>query len=348
MTVVYADSVFLLNALMDYLLFLATARLAGVTLRRRRYLLAAVLGGIYAICCFLPGGGFLSSSAVKGAVGVLLAVVAFGGEERLLRLTVLLFAVSCAMAGCVLGLGLLSGGAVPAVNGIFYTDIDTRVLLIAATAAYLIFTVVFRASASHSVGGEVLPVRIGFGSRTVELTALHDTGNSLRDPVSGQNVLVTSPGALDGLLSPEVSRLLTPKALENPTELMGPLRQAAPELKPRLLPFQAVGAGEGLLLAIRLDWAEIAGTKYGGMTAALSPTRMERPALWGGMVRKGDRNDRTLAAAKAFDQAGTADAPGRPLHRGQRHPAAAAVQGTGDGASGPPGRGSGPERADRT
>ena len=39
MTVVYLDSVFLFNALLDYLLFLSTARLAGIPLRRRRYLL---------------------------------------------------------------------------------------------------------------------------------------------------------------------------------------------------------------------------------------------------------------------------------------------------------------------
>ena len=45
MTVVYVDSVFVLNALMDYLLVLCAARLAGIPLRRRRYLLAGLLGG---------------------------------------------------------------------------------------------------------------------------------------------------------------------------------------------------------------------------------------------------------------------------------------------------------------
>ena len=47
MTTVYVDSVFVLNALMDYLLLLCTGRLAGVPLRRGRYALAAVLGGAW-------------------------------------------------------------------------------------------------------------------------------------------------------------------------------------------------------------------------------------------------------------------------------------------------------------
>ena len=109
-TVVYLDSVFVLNGLMDYLLALCAARLAGVPLRRGRYVLAGVLGGAYAAAAFLPGLSFLAAVPAKLAAGALLALTAFGGEEKLLRLTLLFFAVSCAMAGCVLGLGLLAGG----------------------------------------------------------------------------------------------------------------------------------------------------------------------------------------------------------------------------------------------
>ena len=159
MTVVYVDSVFVLNALMDYLLVLCAARLAGIPLRRRRYLLAGLLGGAYAVAVFLPGLGFLSATPVKLAAGILLALAAYGGEAKLLRLTLLLFAVSCAMAGCVLALGLVAGGGVPMVNGVFYTDVDAKVLLTAAAAAYLVLTVVFRAAAGKGVRGEL--VRVG-------------------------------------------------------------------------------------------------------------------------------------------------------------------------------------------
>ena len=86
-TVVYLDSVFVLNGLMDYLLALCAARLAGVPLRRGRYVLAGVLGGAYAAAVFLPGLSFLAAVRAKLAAGPLLALIAFGGEEKLLRLT---------------------------------------------------------------------------------------------------------------------------------------------------------------------------------------------------------------------------------------------------------------------
>ena len=47
-TVVYLDRVLLLNLLVDYLLLLTTARLAGIPLRRGRLALCAAVGALYA------------------------------------------------------------------------------------------------------------------------------------------------------------------------------------------------------------------------------------------------------------------------------------------------------------
>lgn len=346
-TVVYVDSVFVLNALMDYVLFLVTARLAGIPLKRRRYLLAALAGGAYAVAVFLPGLRFLAAFPAKLAVGLLLSLIAFGGEEKLARLTLLLLAVSCAMAGCVLALGLMAGSRVPVENGIFYTDVDAWVLLIAAAAAYLVLTVVFRAAASHGISGELLPVTVCVCGKTARLTALRDTGNGLRE-TSGSPVLVVAPGGLDGVFPQEIRRLLVPEALNSPVDLLEPLRALEPSLRPRLLPYRAVGAG-GLLLTVRTDWVQIAGVRHRGTPVALSPTALGTgyTALWGGEVGKGgNKHGRLERPAPTAGPAGTAAVGGRPLYRRQRHPAAAADQGAGSGASGASGRRGGPERAD--
>ena len=341
MTVVYADSVFLLNGAMDYVLFLVTARLAGIPLKRRRYALAALLGAFYAVSVFLPGLNFLSAFPAKLAVGVLLALVAFGGEEKLLRLVLLLFAVSCAMAGCVLALGLLAGSRVPVSNGIFYTDVDAKILLIATTVAYLVLTVVFRAAARHGVGGELLSMTVCVGGRTTRLTALHDSGNSLRDPAGGGAVLVVAPGVLNGVLPGSIGKLLTPELLRYPADLLEPLREAAPALRPRLLPYRAVGVPGGLLLTIRAEWVEVGGRRYEDAPVALSPTTLGTgyAALWGGGIKKGgDHEGIKRKAAAASGVAGAASGGGCPLHRRQRYTAASVGERTGGGAAGPDGR----------
>lgn len=285
MTVVYIDSVFLLNALADYLLVYAAAQLAGARLRRLRFLLAALLGGAYAVAVFLPGMGALSLPPVKVAAGVLVALAAYGGEPRFLRLTLLFFLASCAFAGCVLALGLAAGRTVPMENGVFYTNVDAKVLLISAAAAYLVLTVVFRASARRSgVEGFLIPVTVAFCGGRAALTALCDTGNTLRDPVTGQPVLVASAEKLGALWPPEFGPLLTPQALRAPAQALERLAASgADAARFRLLPYSAVGVESGLLLAVRLDWAGVNGKRLERLLLALSPTSVGDgcDALWG-------------------------------------------------------------------
>ena len=106
MTVVYVDEVFLLNTLVDYLLLLSAARLAGTEIRRLWMLLAALLGGIYAAFVFVPGFGFLESPLYKLAMGTAMVLIAFGGSKELLRVSLVFFGVSATFGGGVLALQL--------------------------------------------------------------------------------------------------------------------------------------------------------------------------------------------------------------------------------------------------
>ena len=63
-----------------------------------------------------------------------------------------------------------------------------RTLLLSASGVYLLLTVIFRAAAAHGIRGECLPVTVCLLGQTVALTALLDTGNSLRD-TAGEPVL---------------------------------------------------------------------------------------------------------------------------------------------------------------
>ena len=284
MTVVYLDSVFVLNGVMDYFLLLAAAHLAGVPLRRGRFAMGALLGGLYAAAVFLPGCGVLASIPGKILSGAVMALIAYGPGRKLPRLILLLLLVSCGFAGCVLGLGLASGG-MPMANGVFYTDVDVRVLLIAAGAAYTVLTVVFRASARQAFDGVLTHVTLCWGERRSDLTALCDTGNGLRDPATGNPVLVACGGRLRELWPPELRPFLTEQALEHPAEVLA--RLTAERTRFRLIPYRAVGVSSGMLLAVRTDWCVIGGRRLERLLVALSPTELGDgfDALWGELER---------------------------------------------------------------
>ena len=313
MTVVYIDSVFLLNMLMDAIVLLATARLGDISVKRGRCFAAAVLGGCYAAAVFLPCGESLASLPGKLAAGVLMALVAFGGKRRILRKILLFFAVSCGLAGCVMALGTMAGG-VPMEHGIFYTDVDVDVLLIVSAAAYVVLTVVFRASAGREVKGLAVPVTLAWRDRRVKLTALCDTGNALRDPVTGRPVLVVESTRLRELFPAELCPLLVPGALRSPADLMGRLGEW--RVRFRLIPYHAVGVAAGMLLALRTDWGEVGGKRYDRLMVALSPTELGDgfAALWGVWEGREEYEKHHELAASAGRKAGAYTAADHFLH----------------------------------
>lgn len=266
MTVVYIDSLFLLNLIVDYLLLLGAARLSGAALRRPRLALGAVLGAAYACAVFLPGLGFLEHPAVALSVAGAMALVAFGGSRRLLRGFLSFLALSFALGGGVLALSLLGARGVGLERGVLSPHVDLGVLLLSAAGCYAAASLVFRRSAAHGTR-ELVEAVLTLEGRQVTLTALLDTGNTLTDPVTGRGVLVVEGERA----APLFSRPLGEAALRDP---VGTLTQMEDGTRFRLLPYQAVGVECGLLLAVRLDRVRVGEREYRGVLAALSPTRL--------------------------------------------------------------------------
>ena len=91
-TVVYIDRVAVLNLMVDYLLLMTTATLAGTPLRRLRFGLCAVGGSAYAVAVFLLP--VLAHPLCRIGAGIVMALCAFGEEVRPWRLTALFWLLS--------------------------------------------------------------------------------------------------------------------------------------------------------------------------------------------------------------------------------------------------------------
>ena len=265
MTVVYADLLFLLNFIANYLLLLAAGRMAGAVLRRWRIGLGAAAGALYAILVFLPGLGWLAHWLCKLAAGVLMALIAYGGEQYLLRVAVLFFGASAALAGAVLGLELLGNVSLTLDHGVFYSQLDIRLLLLLFVACYFVLSLFFRRIGRH--GGELVGLEIALNGGVVVLTALRDTGHTLTDPATNRPVVVVYWQALSKLL-PDWADADTPIDSLERCHADGS-RQA------RLIPYRAVGVEHGMLLALRTQGVKADGKPLGKLLVALSPTPVD-------------------------------------------------------------------------
>ncbi len=239
--IVYLDGIMLMNFLVDFLLLIGTNRLCGYPMGWGRTVAAAALGAGYAGACFVPQLRFLSYVFWRFIFLGLMAWVAFGISRSALRRAAIFVFLSMSLGGVALCFG----------RG------DALSVLISALLICVLCVVGFR----DRVGSRsFVPVELYYGGKRVRLTALHDTGNMLRDPVTGRSVLVIAAEVATQLTG------LTCNQLKSPIEALS--QAQVPGL--RLVPYHALGQPNGLLLALRMQDVRI-GKWKGSSLVAFAP-----------------------------------------------------------------------------
>lgn len=279
MTVLYIDSLFLLNLILDYLLLLGTGKLAGEPLRRPRLGLASLLGSLYAVAvCLWPE--LFGLVAWKLGVAVVMVWLAYGGA-RIPRLILLFFGLSAALGGGILALSYLGSTGFSLHQGVVVTSIDLPTLLLFSLLAYGVVSVVFRHLARHS-SREIVTAVLHLEGRRLALQLLMDTGNTLTDPATGRPVIVVEGERLIPLITTEPP--LDARHLADPATTLSRLSEGEHGKRFRLIPFRAVGVDSGLLLALRLDDVTIERQSLGSLLVALSPNGLSDGGGYCGLI----------------------------------------------------------------
>lgn len=241
---VYMDLVVLINFLVDFMLLMGTNRLAGFPPGWKRAMLASGLGGIYAGACLLPGFSFLGNFLWRTVSLIFMAGIAFGWNRSAFQRGAVFLLLSMALGGIATGFVQQNFGG----------------LVAAAGMVWLLCHVSFRGSVGVR---EYVPVKISWKDQTISLIALKDTGNSLKDPLTGESVLVAGSDVAEKLLG------LSKEQLKHPLETMGKL----PGL--RLIPYHAVGKPCGMMVAFRFPNTQI-GMKIRNPLVAFAPEELGR------------------------------------------------------------------------
>ena len=249
--VIYLDVLAAVNGTIDYLLLLATARLAGIFPNRKRLLGAAALGALFAVLSVLPPLTFLSGPFCVLLCGALLPALAFGTDRtQLPRTTALFLLIAGACAGFVLAAANWTG-ALLRIGSAYYLDVPFEVVLPAALLCLGAVSVLFRGIAGKN-GGERPSeiVTITYNDRSARFLLLQDTGADLCDPISGRPALLLDRNTAVRLLPEALHPVLQELRADNAAELLAKL-PPGDAYRFCLLPYRSVGQNAGLLLAFR-------------------------------------------------------------------------------------------------
>lgn len=257
--VIYAEYLFLENAVTGGLILLLTEKISGLRCKKKFLFLGGVLCGFFSFILFWETLNPALALLIKLGFSVAAVSIVFfpKGLRQLARVVLIFYLVSFAMGGITIGMMYFLGIAGITQNTSVYLGIlGYFYILPGCIVTWLIFYFF-----AGFIKGRMLrektftEVEIGLEGRTVILKGMVDTGNFLRDPLTGKPVMIISAAAAKQLLPCEFvdEAIMTGKNRMIPDKLI----QSEYASRIRMIPFQSIGEERGYLVGIRPDSVRI-------------------------------------------------------------------------------------------
>ncbi len=254
--IVYGEILFIENFIIGCVILYITAEIFGQRFSAGRQKLRLAAGGamcgVFSMEIFLPLAAPLTFAA-EVAFAFAVCLVALGKAE-LWKKGLVMMLVTYFMGGLTMGLLLVTGNTgVYTAAGIYTGDMKAALLaLFMAVCTFTARQIIKTVRARKFYDEHIFAVKIFAGDDVFETKGFFDTGNQLRDPVSGTPVAVAG------------------ESFWNQLEERGAL---SPE-RAGIVPYEAVGS-RGLLETLRVDKLEIGGRIVKGGVIARGNKELE-------------------------------------------------------------------------
>lgn len=237
--IIYADVLFIINTYITYILLFATAFLSKENANRIRLVLSSLLGGAYAFVILLDSISTFLSLLLRLFAACVFILVAFKirSLRRFIKLYSLFFLSNFVFAGFIMAVWYtLTPGRMYYGAGVLYLDISTLTLVVLSGISYFVIKGIGSFIELKTPKSRVFHTVLTIGGKSIQLKAFLDTGNALKDPFTGEEVLIASEESIKDIYS-----------LKN-----------SEKLKLRYIPCSTV-SGDCLMPVFRADKIEIKG-----------------------------------------------------------------------------------------
>ncbi len=232
--VIYGEYLFIENLITGALILSFTARILGMRLSISRILFCSACCGGYAFILFTDMTG-LFSIAGKCVFSIAMAVLAFGkvSPKRIMQNAAVFLGVTILYGGIAMAI-LTSFGwtGVTAAAGIYLPPLTyVTITAVASCSAWFVWLLIDVFSAKRLESRTRVEAVIAVGQQTWVLQGLIDSGNTLKEPLSGKPVCIVRKSLMENLL----------QYIE------------APERRYTVIPYHSVGIEQGVLEGYRVD-----------------------------------------------------------------------------------------------
>ncbi len=203
-TVVYIDSLFLLNFIINMIILKLTDVFSSSRTKTSKICISSSIGAVYAVCMFFPDISFLYILPFKMIVSVFIVYMTDTKIKPipLIKKCAVFYLVSFTFAGILIAtyyLSIKGQNTYPVMqNGIIYFNISPYVLFVSSVLSVILIwlsSAVF--SRNRNLG--IKNLKIFLGNNICNVEALSDTGNLLKEPISNLPVIIVEKNCIKPL-----------------------------------------------------------------------------------------------------------------------------------------------------
>lgn len=258
---VYLDVILIENLCMNYIILFATGYIMKLKIKQFQIIISSLIGGIYAITAYMNIIPVYSKLITKIILSISMVYIAYYPRNIKLCLKELLlfYLVSFVFGGCAFALlYIIKPQNILMKNGVYIGTYPIKVAIIGALLGFILTYLAFKLIKSRITKKSVFyEITIFFKEKIVEVTAMLDTGNLLKDPISQMPVILIQKSKL--------SQIIPRNILDNLENVLGgdySLEISETERdeyfsKLKIIPFNSIGKQNGILIGFKADKIQI-------------------------------------------------------------------------------------------
>lgn len=257
--VIFIDVLIIENFFMNYLLLYFINRFCRCRAKMWRIIAGAFIGAMYVLVVFYPDLHMFYSVLMKFMISLLMIVVSFSPHElrRFMKITILFYIEAFIIGGFLLGIFYLTNRTTEIINGALYiksVSASPEYIIIGSIIAIILVKFGFDYFEGYYINEKTkVELELVLNQRKCRITALIDTGNSLRDPITNVPVIIAYYKSIIDVLPDELREvILNDYSYEI---IKGRVMESELKSRIRIIPYKALGVENGVLIGIRMDLA---------------------------------------------------------------------------------------------
>lgn len=258
---IYAEYLLIENIIINYIILYVTKKITRTKTSKLRIFIASLVGSIYTLVAFFPSLQFMGKFIIKFSISMLMIIIAFNSEKfnHFLKQISAFYMISFVFAGTIMGIFYILN------NNFILTKFSfenfgelIKFLAIGIGLAILLIRYILRFH-QYRISKEnyITNVVIGLNNKEVELAALIDTGNSLKEPITQQPVIIAEYCIIKSILPEMVKKAYSERKELDLIFIAKIMEEIGDDIKLRLIPFKSLGNDSGILIGFKPDTIKI-------------------------------------------------------------------------------------------